>query len=45
MTSNLTFQYLVGDFLKSTLHRYVPASSAVIPINDSTAVGDVLVFN
>ena len=45
MTSRWTFQYLVGDLLKSTRHLYVPASPALIPISVSTAVGSVRVFN
>ena len=45
ITFRCTFQYLVGDFLKSTRHLYVPASSAFIPRSDSTAVGSVLVFS
>ena len=39
MTDRWTFQYLVGDLLKSTLHLYVPASFSVMPSNDKTAVG------
>lgn len=39
MTVRSTFQNLVGDFLKSTLHLYCPPSFSFTPNNDRDAVG------
>ena len=39
ITVKLTFQYRVGDFLKSTLHWYIPVSLSLTPNKDKTAVG------